>query len=176
MLPTARLEDCPAKLDVFVRSRWFWYRCSDARRGADFVSAIGRGAVSLHHFCLCRLAIASGSGSDEGVQGHNTLGSARRADRASCGASETSRSCRSESVSGGGVTAGTGFGLTVLAELRGENVAKAVQPTMEYNPEPPFDAGSPEKAGEQVVAPARGLMARLRLTAPLRAREGRADL
>ena len=61
-------------------------------------------------------------------------------------------------MSGGGVTAGIDFGLTLLAALRGEDVAKAVQLMMEYDPEPPFDAGSPERAGEQVVADARALM------------------
>ena len=62
-------------------------------------------------------------------------------------------------MSGGGVTAGIDFGLRVLAELRGEEIAKAVQLAMEYDPAPPFDAGSPEKAGAQVVAIARTLMA-----------------
>ena len=49
-------------------------------------------------------------------------------------------------ITGGGITAGIDFGLTVLAELRGENYAKAVQLQMEYAPEPPFNAGSPDTA------------------------------
>jgi cyclohexyl-isocyanide hydratase len=61
-------------------------------------------------------------------------------------------------ISGGGVTAGIDFGLTVLAKLRGVDVAKAVQLTMEYDPQPPFDAGSPEKAGADVVSTARALV------------------
>jgi cyclohexyl-isocyanide hydratase len=67
-------------------------------------------------------------------------------------------------MSGGGVTAGIDFGLTVLAKLRGEDVAKAVQLAMEYDPEPPFDAGSPATAGEQVVADALKLMAQFAAT------------
>src|SRR5690606_18328133 len=46
-------------------------------------------------------------------------------------------------VSGGGVTAGIDFGLTLAAEIFGEDVAKAVQLGIEYAPHPPFDAGSP---------------------------------
>lgn len=45
---------------------------------------------------------------------------------------------------GGGVTAGIDFGLALLAELRSENVAKMTQLLMEYDPKPPYNAGSPE--------------------------------
>ncbi|MEM8974311.1 MAG: DJ-1/PfpI family protein [Pseudomonadota bacterium] len=55
-------------------------------------------------------------------------------------------------MTGGGVTAGIDFGLTLLAELRGEMVAKMTQLAMEYDPAPPFDTGSPEKAGPELVA------------------------
>ena len=54
-------------------------------------------------------------------------------------------------ISGGGVTAGIDFGLTVAAELAGEEVAKSIQLVLEYDPQPPFDSGSPEKAGEARV-------------------------
>jgi cyclohexyl-isocyanide hydratase len=50
-------------------------------------------------------------------------------------------------MSGGGVTAGIDFGLALLAELAGEELAKSVQLALEYDPQPPFDTGSPEKAG-----------------------------
>jgi len=49
-------------------------------------------------------------------------------------------------ITGGGITAGIDFGLTVLAALRGENYAKAVQLQMEYAPAPPFNSGTPETA------------------------------
>lgn len=52
---------------------------------------------------------------------------------------------------GGGVTAGIDFALTVAAELCGEEVAKITQLLIEYNPAPPFDVGSPEKAGVDLV-------------------------
>ncbi len=58
-------------------------------------------------------------------------------------------------ISGGGVTAGIDFGLTVAAEVFGEEVAKSVQLGIEYNPEPPFDAGSPDTAGPDVEQAAR---------------------
>ncbi|WP_038015950.1 DJ-1/PfpI family protein [Synechococcus sp. PCC 7335] len=54
-------------------------------------------------------------------------------------------------MTGGGVTAGIDFGLTVAAALYDEDTAKIAQLLMEYDPAPPFDAGSPEKAGPAVV-------------------------
>ena len=54
-------------------------------------------------------------------------------------------------ISGGGVTAGIDFGLTVAAELAGDEVAKSIQLVLEYDPQPPFDSGSPEKAGAERV-------------------------
>ena len=50
-------------------------------------------------------------------------------------------------ITGGGVTAGIDFGLVILAKLRGDDAAKLTQLAMEYDPEPPFNAGSPKTAG-----------------------------
>ncbi len=58
-------------------------------------------------------------------------------------------------ISGGGVTAGIDFALTVAGELFGDGVAKSIQLGIEYNPQPPYDAGSPETAGAAVEADAR---------------------
>lgn len=55
-------------------------------------------------------------------------------------------------ITGGGVTAGIDFGLTLIAEIAGDGVAQAVQLGVEYDPHPPFDSGSPDKAPEKVLA------------------------
>ena len=54
-------------------------------------------------------------------------------------------------ATGGGVTAGIDFGLRLAAELRGERVAQAIQLGMEYDPAPPFQAGSPSTADPDLV-------------------------
>jgi cyclohexyl-isocyanide hydratase len=54
-------------------------------------------------------------------------------------------------ITGGGVTAGIDFGLTLAAILAGEDAAKTIQLQIEYNPSPPFDAGSPETAGADII-------------------------
>jgi cyclohexyl-isocyanide hydratase len=55
---------------------------------------------------------------------------------------------------GGGVTAGIDMALAVMAEIAGVDYAETVQLAMEYAPEPPFDAGRPERARPQIVAAA----------------------
>lgn len=54
-------------------------------------------------------------------------------------------------ITGGGVTAGIDFALTLVAELIDRPTAEAVQLRLEYNPEPPFAAGSPRTAPPEVV-------------------------
>lgn len=49
-------------------------------------------------------------------------------------------------ITGGGVTAGIDFALTVAAELAGPEAAQRIQLSIEYDPAPPFAAGSPERA------------------------------
>ena len=53
-------------------------------------------------------------------------------------------------ATGGGVTAGIDFGLALMAQLAGEEVARAAQLTVEYAPEPPFNSGTPDKAQPEI--------------------------
>jgi putative intracellular protease/amidase len=54
-------------------------------------------------------------------------------------------------VTAAGVSSGIDMGLTLIARIHGDEVAQAVQLGIEYDPQPPFDAGSPEKAPAPVV-------------------------
>ena len=58
-------------------------------------------------------------------------------------------------ITGGGVTAGIDFALTVAGEVLGAEAARKIQLGMEYDPKPPFDAGSPERADPAMVAAVR---------------------
>jgi cyclohexyl-isocyanide hydratase len=49
-------------------------------------------------------------------------------------------------ITAGGVTSGIDFGLSVVAELGGETVARTIQLGIEYDPAPPFDSGHPDRA------------------------------
>lgn len=69
-------------------------------------------------------------------------------------------------ITGGGVTAGIDFALTLVAELFGEQTAQILQLQMEYAPAPPFNAGNPATAPVAVLEQAR------RNTASARAARG----
>jgi transcriptional regulator GlxA family with amidase domain len=51
-----------------------------------------------------------------------------------------------------GVSAGIDMALALASEIAGEEIARAIQLGIEYDPEPPFDSGSPAKASEQTIA------------------------
>ena len=54
-------------------------------------------------------------------------------------------------ITGAGVTAGIDFALSVAAAVAGEAAAKSIQLLLEYDPKPPFDAGSPAAAGPELT-------------------------
>ena len=65
---------------------------------------------------------------------------------------------RGKIVTAAGVSAGIDMGLTLAARIAGDDVAKAIQLGIEYDPQPPFDAGSVAKATPEVVAIVAGMM------------------
>ncbi|MFE4208976.1 DJ-1/PfpI family protein [Streptomyces goshikiensis] len=63
-------------------------------------------------------------------------------------------------VTAAGVSSGIDMGLALLGRIAGDEVAQTVQLMTEYDPQPPYDAGSPDKAPADLVA-------RLRAVSPL---------
>ena len=61
-------------------------------------------------------------------------------------------------VTSGGVTSGLDFALTLVARMRGDAAAQAIQLAIEYDPAPPFAGGHPDRAP---VAVTEGLKARV---------------
>ncbi|MFF0624025.1 DJ-1/PfpI family protein [Streptomyces sp. NPDC004296] len=55
-------------------------------------------------------------------------------------------------VTAAGVSAGIDMGLTLAGRIAGDFVAQTIQLGIEYDPQPPYDAGAPEKAPADVVA------------------------
>jgi transcriptional regulator GlxA family with amidase domain len=54
-------------------------------------------------------------------------------------------------ITAGGVSSGIDMALELVTKINGKEVAQAVQLGIEYDPEPPHDAGSPEKAPPEIV-------------------------
>ncbi len=62
-------------------------------------------------------------------------------------------------VTAAGVSAGIDMGLVLAAKIAGPEVAQAIQLSIEYDPQPPFDSGSVEKASDETVELIRSLAA-----------------
>lgn len=54
-------------------------------------------------------------------------------------------------VTGGGITAGIDFALTLVSVMVGREMAEAIQLRLEYNPAPPFNSGSPDTASPEIL-------------------------
>jgi len=80
---------------------------------------------------------------------------------ASTGARPTGRRVveQGKIITAAGVSSGIDMGLALAAKIAGDTVAQAIQLGIEYDPQPPFDAGSPEKAPDEVVAMCRSVEA-----------------
>jgi putative intracellular protease/amidase len=55
-------------------------------------------------------------------------------------------------ITAAGVSSGIDMGLVLAGRVAGDDTARAVQLAIEYDPQPPYDAGSPDKAGPEIVA------------------------
>jgi transcriptional regulator GlxA family with amidase domain len=59
---------------------------------------------------------------------------------------------RGKVVTAAGVSSGIDMGLTLVATMFGDEVAQAIQLAIEYDPQPPFDAGAPSKVSPELLA------------------------
>ncbi|MEO1018066.1 MAG: DJ-1/PfpI family protein [Pseudomonadota bacterium] len=150
MQATSTLDECPKDLDVlFVPGGEFSIMRDDEvlRFLAD------RGSRARYVTSVCGGSIVLGAAGL--LQGYEATSHWSATDKLPLfGATPVaSRVVRDRNrISGGGVTAGIDFGLVLLAELLGEDVAKMTQLMLEYDPAPPFDAGTPAKAGPQIMS------------------------
>ncbi|MCY1063097.1 DJ-1/PfpI family protein [Nannocystis sp. SCPEA4] len=173
LVPTCTLEDCPRDVDVlFVPGGTGTFAAMQDKELLAFLADRGARAGHVTSVCTGSLILAAAG----------LLAGYRAATHWSTyevlaafgveGVRERVVVDRNR-VSGGGVTAGIDFGLTLLARLRGEQVAKLTQLVLEYDPAPPFRAGTPEQAGPELTAQAQALLAGL-MTPPLEANPARA--
>jgi putative intracellular protease/amidase len=77
------------------------------------------------------------------------------------GAQPTSRRVveQGKVITAAGVSSGIDMGLVLAAKIAGTEVAQAIQLGIEYDPQPPFDAGSVEKVSPEIVELVRGVAA-----------------
>ncbi|WP_409188991.1 DJ-1/PfpI family protein [Bradyrhizobium sp. RDM4] len=151
LTPTMTFADCP-QLDVICVPGGFG---TDAllndEETLDFVRKQASGAKFVTSVCTGALVL----GAAGLLKGYNaaTHWSAMEL-LALFGATPTkTRVCIDRNrVTGGGVTAGIDFALKLVSLLVDRTTAEAIQLRLEYNPAPPFNAGSPDTAPAEVLA------------------------
>lgn len=143
--PTDNFETCP-QLDVICVPGGFGVDAAmQDEKLLDFLRRQAKGARYVTSVCTGAFVLGA-AGLLKGKRA--TTHWAYHGDLARTGAiPERARVVRDGNLfTGGGVTAGIDFALTLLAEIAGEDAAKAAQLTLEYDPQPPFDSGSPGAA------------------------------
>ncbi|ARM88132.1 isonitrile hydratase 1 [Rhizobium sp. CIAT894] len=153
--PTTTFADAPADLDViFVPGG---HGTGDAMRDQDileFLAQAGWSARFITSVCTGSLLLAKAGL----LKGHRAATHWAFYDALEAMGIEASHDrvvVDGNRYTGGGVTAGIDFGLTLLAALKGEATAKFTQLAMEYDPQPPFTDGHPRTADPLVVQAAR---------------------
>ncbi|MGC6328933.1 DJ-1/PfpI family protein [Rhizorhabdus sp. FW153] len=153
IIPTATFDQCPKDLTVlFVPGGTVGTLAAikdDATR--NFIA--DRGARAQYVTSVCTGALVLGAaGLLKGYRA--TTHWAALETLADCGATPVSeRVVRDRNrITGAGVTAGLDFGLSMVAELRDATYAQGVQLGCEYDPQPPFNAGSTKTAPAEVQA------------------------
>jgi cyclohexyl-isocyanide hydratase len=157
--PTATFETCPRELDVlFVPGGFGQQKIMDDSEVLAFLA--DRAPRSRYVTSVCSGSLLLGAAGL--LKGYKATShwSAREALRMYGAEPVDARVVVDRNrVTGGGVTAGIDFGLVLLAKLRGDDAARLTQLAMEYDPEPPFNAGNPKVAGPAVIEQAMGMMA-----------------
>jgi cyclohexyl-isocyanide hydratase len=159
--PTTPFGECPTNLDVlFVPGGFGTIEAMKDERLIAFVSAAGRNAryiasVGSGSLLLGMAGLLDGYKSATHWPVYEALAATGALPVKQRVVTDRNHICAS------GGTAGIDLGITLLAALRGEYAAKVTQLIMEYDPKPPYDCGTPDKAGPALVAGALDLICNL---------------
>ena len=153
ILPTTTLADCPALDLICVPGGPGINALLNDENVLDFIRRQAKGARYVTSVCTGALVLGAAG-----------LLTGRRATThwmsldmlAAFGATPVAERTVHDGnvITGGGVTAGIDFALSVAAEAFSPDLARLIQLGIEYDPKPPFDAGSPDRAGAALVAKA----------------------
>ena len=151
LTPTITFADCP-QLDVIcVPGGVGTDDMANDEEMLDFLRRQAKGAKYVTSVCTGSLVL----GAAGLLQGYKATTHWSAMDHlAPFGATPTkTRVCVDRNrVTGGGVTAGIDFALTLVSLLLDRPTAEAIQLRLEYNPAPPFNSGSPDTAPPEILA------------------------
>jgi cyclohexyl-isocyanide hydratase len=151
LLPTVTFADCP-QLDVI---------CVPGGAGADdmindeemldFLRKQAAGAKYITSVCTGSLVLGA-AGLLQGYRAATHWTAMEFLEQFGAKPTKTRVCVDRNRVTGGGVTAGIDFALTLVSLLVDRKTAEAIQLRLEYNPAPPFNAGSPDTAPTEILA------------------------
>jgi cyclohexyl-isocyanide hydratase len=146
IMPTTTFADCPHDLAIlFVGGSSKANRLVLDREVVDFLRSRAETAKLVTSVCTGSL-ILGGAGLLRGYKAtsHWTVRDQLRI----VGAQPVAQRYVQDRnrITGAGVTSGIDFGLRIVEQLAGRTIAEATQLGIEYDPQPPFNAGSPDTA------------------------------
>lgn len=159
LLPTATFADVPIAEILCVPGGFGTVAAMEDQETLDWVRQIAAGADWVTSVCTGSLVLAAAGL----LQGYRAgCHWASRHQLAWFGAIPVAERVVFDRnrVTGGGVTAGIDFGLSLAAAIRGDDHARFIQLSLEYDPAPPFASGSPETASPETLAAYRALVAK----------------
>ena len=154
ILPTATFADCPPLDLICIPGGPGQIALMDDEQTLDFVRRAANHAQWVTSVCTGALVLGA-AGLLQGYRATTHWGSL---DQLSLlGATPVAERVVRDGnrITGAGVTSGIDFALTVAEELFGREVAENIQLQMEYDPEPPFNSGSPRSASPERLAQAK---------------------
>ena len=151
MNPTMTFADVPDKLDVlFVPGGFGTLAAMQDKEILEFLARAGSTARYITSVCTGSVILGM-AGLLEGYRAATHWAFYEPLEALDIEASHERVAIDQNRITGGGVTAGIDFGLTVIAELKGQDAAEFTQLALEYAPNPPFNAGQPSTARQEIV-------------------------
>ena len=161
LLPTVTFADCP-QLDVIcVPGGIGTDDLVNDQETLDFLRAQAAGAKYVTSVCTGSLVLGA-AGLLEGYRAATHWTAMDYLPLFGATPARTRVCVDRNRVTGGGVTAGIDFALTLVSILADRQTAEAIQLRLEYNPAPPFDAGSPDTAPPEVLARLQATIAKIK--------------
>ncbi len=142
--PTHTLADCPRADLLFVPGGPGQTLLMNDPDVVDWIASVGRDARFITAVCTGSLLLGAAGLLD----GYKAATHWMSMDLLSMFGAEPTRQrvvIDRNRITGGGVTAGIDFGFTLAAILGGEQLARRFQLGLEYDPQPPYDSGSPDR-------------------------------
>jgi cyclohexyl-isocyanide hydratase len=152
IVPTTTFENCPELLDIlFVPGGSGVSAVLDDHRYLAFIQVRGKASRYVTSVCTGSIILAA-CGLLDGYKATTHWLSVTLLEEFNIDVPKERVVMDRNRITGGGVTSGIDFALQLTAVLLGESIAKEIQLSIEYNPQPPFKSGHPDVADRELVS------------------------